>query len=129
MSSARASKAKGRKGQDQVATLIEDILNIDPDVIHKAIMGSHGCDVFLDKSHQHLFPFAVEVKVQEKLNIWDALKQAETNKGNLDPILFFKRNRTKMYVALEAEHFLQLVHVLNSSIQVISHHQMDNKND
>jgi len=43
------------------------------------------------------------------VNIWAALAQAETNAAPEDlPVVFFKRARSKMYVALDAERFLAL---------------------
>lgn len=62
--------------------------------------------------------YHVEVKNQEALNIWAALAQAErdavlqrptgpwvANK----PIVFFKRNQSRVYAALDAEHLLRLL--------------------
>jgi len=54
------------------------------------------------------YPFEIENKNVEKLNIWAALEQAETH-GELNPILFFRRNRSKLYMAMEAERFLCLI--------------------
>mgnify|MGYP001429573182 CR=1 FL=1 len=50
-----------------------------------------------------------EAKNQEKLNIWKSLEQSETNSGNHTPIVIFKRNRTKTYVALEFDKLLELL--------------------
>ena len=46
---------------------------------------------------------------QEKINIWESLKQAEENSGDYPPILIFKRNRSKTYVTLDLEEFLKII--------------------
>lgn len=45
----------------------------------------------------------VEAKHVERLNIWDALAQAERDAGDQIPIVIFKRNRSTMYVAFRLE--------------------------
>ena len=49
-----------------------------------------------------------EAKHVEKLNIWEALKQAERDAGTNMPVVVFKKNRTKDYVALSLEDFIEL---------------------
>ena len=72
-------------------------------------MGDSGEDILLSPAARKLFPFSVECKNQEKLNIWSSLEQAETNSGNHIPIVIFKRNRSKTFVALEFEKLLELL--------------------
>ena len=72
-------------------------------------MGASGEDILLSPAARKLFPFSVECKNQEKLNIWSSLEQAETNSGNHIPIVIFKRNRSKTFVALEFEKLLELL--------------------
>ena len=54
----------------------------------------------------------VEVKNQERLNIWSALAQSQRDTeadGNGDiPAVFFKRNRSGWYVALPLPNFIKL---------------------
>lgn len=45
----------------------------------------------------------VEAKHVERLNIWDALAQAERDAGDQIPIVIFKRNRSKMFMAMRLE--------------------------
>ena len=105
-------KAKARVLQNAVA---EDLRRAYPELggvdIRPAIMGQSGIDILLSSRARDLFPFAVECKNQEALNIWEALKQAEANgkKERMVPLLVFKRNRTKTYVAIEWTEFLDLV--------------------
>ena len=72
-------------------------------------MGDSGEDILLSPENRKLFPFSVECKNQEKLNIWSSLEQAETNSGNHIPIVIFKRNRSKTFKALEFEKLLELL--------------------
>ena len=71
-------------------------------------MGDSGEDILLSQLRK-LFPFSVECKNQEKLNIWSSLEQVETNSGKHTPLLIFKRNRTKTYVVLEFDKLLELL--------------------
>ena len=77
------------------------------DILVKAT-SQGGCDIHLSPKAVTAFPFAIEVKNSETLNIWRALAQATVNaqKKSLPPVLFFKRAHSPMYVALKAEDFL-----------------------
>jgi len=97
----RTCKAKGRKGQDEVYNLLLKH-GFKPHEMTKAIMGECGDDI---KVHRQNWKWSIEVKYQEKMNIWQAMIQAA---NRAVPILFFRRNRTKWYVCIEAEEFLKL---------------------
>ena len=66
-------------------------------------------DILLSKKAQKVFPFAVECKNQQKLNIWKAIEQAEKNAKDLIPIVVFKKNYEKPYVVLEWKTFLKIL--------------------
>ena len=51
----------------------------------------------------------IQIENQEALNIWKSLEQAENNCEGLTPLLIFKRNKSKIYAALEIEDFLNLL--------------------
>lgn len=106
-----SAKAKGRRLQNQIRELIlENFPQLHPDDVKTAIMGESGEDIKLSPAARNLFPYSVEAKNVEKLNIWSALDQANENtKENTHPILFFKRNHSKLYVAFEAEHLFELL--------------------
>jgi Holliday junction resolvase len=53
------------------------------------------------------FPWHIEAKYVEKLNIWAVLQQAEKECGDRRPALFFKRNRSEWYVAFRATDILK----------------------
>ena len=50
--------------------------------------------------------FHIEVKRQEKLNIWAALSQADFDAGSRIPLLVFRRNGGKWYITMELPEFL-----------------------
>jgi hypothetical protein len=107
----RSAKAKGRKLQNNVRDLIQEHFpQLHPDDVVSTQMGGSGVDIQLSPAARKVFPYSIECKNTEKLNIWEALKQAETNvKDGTQAALFFKRNHSKTYVAIEAEHFFELI--------------------
>ncbi len=109
MISTSARKAKGRRLQNKVRELLIEKFDFHPDDIKTAVMGESGEDIRLAHSARQKFPFSVECKNQEKLNIWSSLEQAEDNSNNYKPLLIFKRNRSKTYVTLSLEDFLDLL--------------------
>jgi hypothetical protein len=109
----RSAKNKGKRLQNKVRDLIlEKFDKLEPDDVRSITMGDSGEDILLSPAARRLFPFSVECKNQEKLNIWEALTQAEENSGNHTPLVIFKRNRSKTYAILE---FKELLKLLNES--------------
>ena len=106
----RSAKNKGKRLQNKVRDLIlEKFKTLEPDDVRSTTMGDSGEDVLLSPAARKKFPFSVECKNQEKINIWESLKQAETNSNNHTPLLIFKRNRTKTYAVLEFDKLLELL--------------------
>ena len=106
----RSAKNKGKRLQNKVRDLILEKFNqLEPDDVRSITMGDSGEDILLSPAARRLFPFSVECKNQEKLNIWSALEQAETNSSNHVPLVIFKRNRTKTYAVLEFDKLLELL--------------------
>ena len=106
----RSAKNKGKRLQNKVRDLILEKFNqLEPDDVRSITMGDSGEDILLSPAARKLFPFSTECKNQEKLNIWSSLEQAEANSGKHIPIVIFKRNRSKTYVALEFEKLLELL--------------------
>lgn len=105
-----SSKAKGRRLQNKVAELLRTkFSSLDPDDIKPAIMGESGVDIKLSPAAKKLIPWAFECKNVERLNVWEALAQAESNAGKESPALVFTKNRKPIYVALNFELFLELL--------------------
>ncbi len=71
--------------------------------------GDTGQDLKLAKAARDEYPIAIEVKNQESLNIWKALEQAASHSEVYPGVLFFRRNRSDLYVSMDAESFLKLV--------------------
>tara|TARA_Y100001937_G_scaffold49240_1_gene68629 strand:- start:1061 stop:1396 length:336 start_codon:yes stop_codon:yes gene_type:complete len=106
----RSAKNKGKRLQNKVRDLIlEKFDTLEADDVRSITMGDSGEDILLSPAARKLFPFSVECKNQEKLNIWKSLEQSEINSGGHTPMVIFKRNRTKTYVALEFEKLLELL--------------------
>ena len=108
----RSAKNKGKRLQNQIRDLIlEKFDSLEQDDVRSITMGDSGEDILLSPAARRLFPFSVECKNQEKLNIWSALEQASENSGDYPPVLIFKRNRSKTYVTIELEEFIKLIDV------------------
>ena len=102
----QSAKAKGRKLQQWVRDQLIENCNIHPEDIESRSMGAGGEDLIMARDARQKFPYSIECKNQEKLNVWDAYAQAEANSGNHEPILFIKKNGKKPLVVLSAEHFI-----------------------
>ncbi len=106
----RSAKNKGKRLQNKVRDLILEKFNtLEPDDVRSITMGDSGEDILLSPAARKLFPFSVECKNQEKLNIWSSIEQAENNSGNHTPLVIFKRNRSKTYAVLPIEEFINLI--------------------
>jgi hypothetical protein len=107
----RSAKNKGKRLQNTIRDLILEKFDskLEPDDVRSITMGDSGEDILLSPAARRLFPFSVECKNQEKLNIWSALEQAEENSGDHSPLVIFKRNRSKTYAVLEFEELLKLL--------------------
>ena len=106
----RSAKNKGKRLQNKVRDIIlEKFDKLEPDDVRSITMGDSGEDILLSPAARRLFPFSVECKNQEALNIWSSLEQAENNSGKHTPLVIFKRNRSKTYAILEFEELLKLL--------------------
>ena len=48
------------------------------------------------------------VKNVEKLNVWEAYKQAKENSKDHEPIVVMKKNNHKPLIVVDAEHFVKI---------------------
>ena len=103
-----SAKAKGRKLQQWFANLLVEKLNLDAEDLESRPMGSQGEDIILGKQSRQIFPYRVECKNQEAVNVWKAYEQASENCKGYEPVVVIKRNRTKPLVLVDAEHFVDL---------------------
>ncbi len=106
----RSAKNKGKRLQNNVRDLIlEKFTQLEEDDVRSITMGDSGEDILLSPAARKLFPFSVECKNQEKLNIWSSLEQTETNAGKHTPLLIFKRNRSKTYAVLQLDDLMKML--------------------
>lgn len=105
-------KAKGRRAAQEVKDLLLSYcLDLESGDITVTPSGVPGVDLHLSPKAKLIYPFCIECKNQESLQIWKALEQAQSHKKHeLEcPVLFFKRNHSNLYVALNANDFIKLM--------------------
>ena len=110
----QSRKAKGRRLQQKFMQLLIEKLDIDPEDIESRSMGAGGEDLIMSKAARDKFPYSIECKNQERLNIWQAWEQANNNKGIYEPMMVIKKNGTSPLVVLNAENFLEYVKEFNN---------------
>ena len=103
-----SAKAKGRKLQQWMRNLLIEKLEVHPEDIESRSMGAGGEDLIMARAAREKFPLSIECKNQEKVNVWEAYKQAEDNSGNYEPVVVIKRNKVKPLVVVDAEYFVSL---------------------
>ena len=108
-----SAKAKGRRLQQKFMQLLIEKLEIDPEDIESRSMGAGGEDLIMSKAARNKFPYSIECKNQEKLNIWSAWDQANANKGVYEPLVVIKKNGVQPLVVLDAENFLDMIRNFN----------------
>ena len=93
------------------ALLLEHATHLTDADIQKPIGSRRGADLIFSEKALETYPFTVEVKNVEKLNIWEALEQSENHcaQTELKPLLVFRRNHSPLYVTLRFEDFLKLI--------------------
>lgn len=120
MSTTASRKAKGRRLQQEIVTkILETFSFLPPEDVKSAPMGTPGEDIVLSKEAADWFPFSVEAKNTERLDIWKAIKQAEgTNRDKL-PVVVFKRNHTSSYLVISFEQFLLILERLWAALAAL----------
>tara|TARA_B100001173_G_scaffold204949_1_gene176742 strand:+ start:250 stop:597 length:348 start_codon:yes stop_codon:yes gene_type:complete len=103
-----SAKAKGRRFQQWVRDQLIEQLDVHPEDIESRSMGAGGEDLIMARAAREKFPYSIECKNQESLNIWKAYEQATENSGNYEPVVFIKRNNQKPLVVIDAEYFITL---------------------
>ena len=104
----QSKKAKGRRLQQWVRDLLIEKLEVHPEYIESRSMGAGGEDLIMSRSAREKFPYSIECKNQESLNIWKSYEQAQQNSGNYEPIVVIKRNNVKPLVLVDADYFIEL---------------------
>ena len=104
----QSKKAKGRRLQQWVRDLLIEKLEVHPEDIESRSMGAGGEDLIMSRAAREKFPYSIECKNQESLNIWKSYEQAQQNSGNYEPIVVLKRNNIKPLVLVDADYFVEL---------------------
>ena len=104
----QSAKAKGRRLQQQFRELLIEELGIHPEDIESRSMGAGGEDLIMARAAREKFPYSIECKNVEKLNVWEAYKQASENSKDYEPVVVLKRNNSKPLVLVDAEYFVKL---------------------
>lgn len=107
-----SAKAKGRRLCAEFRELLLKYApDLKPDDIQVTSSGAIGEDLKLSPAARSIFPYVIECKNQEHINIHAALKQAASHgegRSDLTPLLIFRRNNSETYVCLMADHFMKL---------------------
>ncbi len=108
-----SAKAKGKRCvKETKALLLQYAPHLKDDDIFIPTGSVPGVDVHFSPEARKVYDLAIECKNVQNLNIWKAYEQAQqqTGKGySGEPIVFFKRNNTKLLVCLDAEYFTHLM--------------------
>ena len=104
----QSAKAKGRKLQQWVRDQIIEQLEVHPEDIESRSMGAGGEDLIMARAARQKFPFSVECKYVEKLNVWEAYEQEKSNSKDHEPIVVMKKNQKKPLVVVDADFFISL---------------------
>lgn len=104
----QSAKQKGRKLQQWFTKLLVDVLGMDEEDMESRPMGSQGEDIIMGKLSRIRFPYSIECKNQEAVNVWKAYDQAKENCKGYEPLVVIKRNRSTPLVLVDAEHFVGL---------------------
>lgn len=104
---AQSAKAKGRRLQQWVKKKLLQYLPLTPRDVRSTSMGAGGEDVLLSEKAYNLFPYSVECKNVEKVNVWEAYKQAGSHNSG-EPLVIIKRNGTNPLAIVDAEYFIKL---------------------
>lgn len=106
----KSAKAKGRRLQQETAQAVREYLDLSELDVRSNIMGNTGADLMLSSEAQKRFPFSVECKNTEKLNIWQAIEQAAANAApGTQPLVVFSRNRSDTYAVVRLPALLGLL--------------------
>ena len=111
----QSAKAKGRRLQQQFRALLIEELGIHPEDIESRSMGAGGEDLIMARAAREKFPYSIECKNVEKLNVWEAYKQASEISKDYEPLVVMKKNNHKTLVVLDAEFLVKIYQKSNLS--------------
>ena len=71
--------------------------------------------LIMSRAAREKFPYSIECKNVEKLNVWAAYKQASENSKGYEPLVVMKKNNHKTLVVLDAKKFIEIYQKSNLS--------------
>lgn len=106
-------KAKGRKFQQWICAKLLELgapFGLEPDDVRSTSMGASGVDVLLSPAARRLFPFDIECKAVEALNVVGVFNEHYEKYKNSPAvkILAHTRNRQTPLVTMRFEDFIAL---------------------
>lgn len=107
-----SAKAKGRRAAQEVK---EAILEVAPFLAEDDILVTSSCvtgeDLVLSPKARLTFPLVFECKNTERMDVWGAIEQSESHVTVVpyEPVVAFKRNRTKLRCIVDLKFFLRLL--------------------
>lgn len=104
----QSAKGKGRRLQQWVRDALIRILNIHPEDIESRSMGAGGEDLILARAARDVFPYSVECKNTERVNVWLAYDQACANANDYTALLIIKKNKRQPLAIVDASYFISL---------------------
>ena len=106
----QSAKSKGRLLQKFVAAeIVDSFAALEAADCRSTSMGCSGEDVQRSPLAMRLFPFSVECKNCESLNVWKAIEQCRSNCGGQTPLVVIKKNSEKPQAVLPWSVFIALV--------------------
>ncbi|MFA5744082.1 MAG: hypothetical protein WC936_04650 [Candidatus Nanoarchaeia archaeon] len=109
--STSSGKSKGRELQKYVASSICESFMLPESEAVSRPMGSPGSDIIMSERARKVFPFSIECKRQESLNvgIWMDQTCANAAKDHLAPLLVIRQNHDKAVAVILTKHLMAIV--------------------
>ena len=104
----RSRKAKGRRLQQDVRNRLIEELDVHPEDIESRSMGASGEDLIMARAARKKFPYSIECKNQEKLNVWNAYTQCDQNDKHYEPLVIIKKNNFKSLAVVDLDYFINM---------------------
>ena len=114
----QSAKAKGRRLQQWFRDLLIEKLGVHPEDIESRSMGAGGEDLIMARAAREKFPYSIECKNTESINIWKSYEQAKENSGEYEPIVVLKRNNVKPLVLVDANYFVNLHNRVSKELDI-----------
>ena len=104
----QSGKAKGRRLQQWTRDRILNVFKeLTEDDVRSTSMGAGGVDVTLSQAAKNCFPFSIECKNVEKIQLWNSWSQCLENcEEGMQPLLIIKRNGCTPIAVMDAEYLI-----------------------